>query len=179
MKSFALAALACCAVVPLTASADVVLPTGPYAGAGVGDAKFSSGGFSEHATAWRAIAGYQLTPNWGLEGSYLKPETISASVGTASATQKTSAFTAQVIGNIKFGGPWQGVATVGATFWQNDISARNGTATASLSEDGIDLVYGGGVAIQVGRAWLRGMYEHAELGEGSVGLFSASVVFRF
>lgn len=169
---------ACAALVSLGAYAQQ--PSGPYLGAALGSADISID-VDEDATyktdkfTWGVNLGWQITPYFGVEASYLKPSTIKEVIGSDSVSGKLSGITASLIGTLPLNERWSVHARLGGIVAKEKYSATISGLSYSYSDDTAELLYGVGAGVIVEGAKLRLDYQRAEFDYGKVGLLSLGI----
>ena len=147
----------------------------------------------EKDTGWKFYGGYQFTPNFAVEFGYVDLGETGASgndsvLGTTSVTIEASGFSAAALGAIPLGDRFALFGKVGLFRWDVDARASSSVfGSGSLSESGIDFLFGAGAAMSLGRSlslrveWERfsDVGDNATTGEADVDFLSAGIVLRF
>lgn len=177
-----LPAVALAVLSPCSLAADVVLPRGPYAGAGLVTGQARVAGSREDSLLFRPIVGYHFTVPVAIEASMLVGERFNfREHGTPVwGALTTRAATVQGVAHVDYGGPWQMIGTLGAVAWDTNLKGYDGAAKYAASDSGVGLMFGAGFSAYVGgRHWLRAMYERADIGEQSLNLLTFSYTASF
>ena len=125
--------------------------------------------------AWKAYAGYRLSPTIALEGAYVKFGEHESSLQVAnSATtadhmsikSKANGLNVSGVASAPLSDSLNLFGKMGALFWKNKTNVElteNSTTVGkgSLSQDGTDVSLGAGAEYKVNDNWgIRGEYEH-------------------
>jgi len=142
------------------------------------------GACDDSDNAWKLFAGYQFTPNWGLEAGYVDlGETIFTS-GLNKTTQESSALSLAVVGTAEYTDQFDVFAKVGAFRW--DMDTRATLADQAENDDGTSLLLGIGAkyhftdyfGMQAEWEWYQDIGEREKIGGKSdinmlsIGLFA-------
>ncbi|MFC3283307.1 outer membrane beta-barrel protein [Litchfieldella rifensis] len=180
--------------------------TGLYLGAGIGQStldndtldELSDIGFNtdDSDTGYKLFVGYDFSPNFALEASYLDfgDFTADASVMdgsdtvTANIDASADGFGFALLGRLPIAAGFGIHAKVGLLAWDGEVSGtvrENGTTTfqARGNADGTDPFYGVGAEYVISRVMVRGEYERYDLSDSgedfTIDLLSASVGYLF
>lgn len=161
-------------------------PVGPYVGASYGVVSVNDSDFDDDNTAPSIIAGWQLTPYFGIEGGY----TDFGRSGGDLARADIDGYSLAATGRLPLTDSFALFAKVGQFWWDTDV--RVGGFRDSYS--GNELTYGAGVLFNVTESLeFRVAYDRLdvdldrdEIGpiasgdfDATVDVLSAGLVFRF
>jgi len=175
-------ACALAAFAALGMSVPAMAAEGFYAGASGMQSRFDADDFEvddvdDEDTGWKIIAGYRASPNFGVEAAFTQFGKAEApAVGVEGPFEaKAQAFSVFGVAMAPVG-PVNLFAKVGAA----RIDAE-GTVGAVLFEDKeIELAYGAGAQLDVGRIGLRVEYEKFDTDViGDLDVISAGITFSF
>lgn len=125
---------------------------GLYGGASMGRAEVddfctdSIGKCEDNDNAWKLFAGYQFTPNWGLEGSYVDFGEFSDRAGDLLTVKaQVDALGLAVVGTAPYSEQFAVFAKAGAFRWDLDLRADSTVFppySAAVDDDGTSLQLG-------------------------------------
>lgn len=180
--------------------------TGLYLGAGIGQStldndtldELSDIGFNtdDSDTGYKLFVGYDFSPNFALEGSYVDfgdftaDITVTDGTNIANGNLKASAdgFGFALLGRLPIHGGFGIYGKVGLIAWDGDISGTarvNGDIVFEGRDgaDGTDPFYGVGAEYVINRVMVRGEYERYDLSDRgedfTIDLISGSVGYLF
>lgn len=117
-----------------------------------------------NGTAMRFAAGYQVNPNFGIEGGYVDTGTMSytatATGATISSDVKGTGFQFALVGTAPINDSFAAFGKVGYTALSMKSNARINTTSVSLTEDKNSGGFGFGAKYKLSeKLWLRGEWE--------------------
>jgi len=129
---------------------------GLYGGASFGRSevddfcKESFGKCEDNDNAWKLFAGYQFTPNWGLEGSYVDFGEYSDRAGDLLTVKaQADALSLVVVGTAPYSEQFSVFAKAGAHRWDLDLRAYSSLLPEqfAMDDDGVSLQLGIGAKL--------------------------------
>lgn len=182
----ALSALASVSVPALAADAD---SSGFYLGASVGGSNFKaecSDGVScsNPGTSFKLLAGYQFSPNWAVEGSYVDFGKIGHTFGNGHSSSKLHSFTLAGVGFLPLSDQAKLFGKLGAHHSEAKIEDNYYGTSSSETRSKSGAMLGVGFQYDFTKNFSgRVEYEWLNLGGGSSGsnlkLYTAGVVYKF
>lgn len=144
-------------------------------------------------SGWKLFVGNQFSPNAAVEIGYVdlgeaKISGTDSFLGSVSLDAESKGFNVALLGFLPVGQAVNLLGKVGLFRWDVDVTASSSSlGSGSLSESGIDLMFGFGASFNVGKTtairieWERftDVGDEDETGQSDVDLLSASLVFRF
>jgi OOP family OmpA-OmpF porin len=177
--------------------------TGPYIGAGVGQARYKdacadipaiaaslgvSSTCDERDTAYKIYGGYRFTPNLAAELGFTKPGKTKATVGAASAELKAWLVPVYAVGIVPlFDDRLWLMAKAGGVYWNAKLNASSPVASISNSDNGVAFAYGAGVQYNfTPQLGVRAEYEvfhnvgkEDTTGKGDIRMWTVGAVWQF
>ncbi|MEO6080637.1 MAG: outer membrane beta-barrel protein [Steroidobacteraceae bacterium] len=160
---------------------------GPYIGIAAGSTHISREITADYTYkadrfSWSALAGWNFTPNFGLEVSYLKPNKISETVtdggDTATVTGNLRAWTLNAVGTYPLNNTWSVHVRGGAVRLKETYDATlNGTFLGTASDSTTEFIYGAGIGVMVEKARLRLDYQRSEFPYGKGSVISLGIIW--
>lgn len=144
-----------------------------------------SGSVDGKDTAFKIFGGYQLTPNFAIEGAYadLGEATYSGTFGGAPVTGgkvEVSGFNVSAVGILPLAHRFSLFGKLGLFVWDAEASDVTGGVPFSAKADGTDLSFGLGGAYQLTQNLsLRAEWERFKLDNVDADMLSVGVAFRF
>jgi len=186
MKKSTLCLVAIVAVVAIPATA---ADNGFYLGASIGGSSIKVNDFDEELGeldfsggdfAYKLFAGYRLMSFFGVEAGYVDLGSPSDAVGDdINVKIGVDGWDAFAVGFLPIG-PVDVFAKLGLISWDADIRAAFENIVEHDSDDGIDVVWGLGVALRLGSLSFRAEGERFNLGDADeVYMFSVGATFTF
>jgi OOP family OmpA-OmpF porin len=161
--------------------------SGFYVGGGIGGSnyKMDCSGCSNPDVGFKLFAGYQFSPNFALEGSYLDFGKINYDSGDLHASVKLYSFTAAGVGIVPMGNQAKVFGKLGAHYSTADADAgyRGRSGSGSASKGG--LLLGLGFQYDFTKNFSgRLEYEWLNFGSGALDnsnlqLYTANLVYKF
>ena len=163
----------------LSASAILTMPAqaadnGIYLGGSVGYSQLSEDILDLDATGFKLIGGWRFIDWLAVEANYVDFGSMSEDLGTDELRLDADGYSLSALAFLPVG-PVDLFARVGAFKW--DVSLR--TDFDRLSDDGTDLVWGGGVQFRVWSLSIRGEYERYDLDGADTDMFSLGATWTF
>ncbi len=212
MKKQAIIEIVAAALVASVPAAHAAGNEGWYAGASLGqsvqrlggsglDSAFAGQGITtstsmdRDTSAWSLFAGYQLNPNFALEGGYVNlgrfhySSTASApAADTLSGDYGVRGLEGSALGILPFGSGWSAFGKLGLMYSDTRLNAGSGGAVAVSDEShrGTDPLLGAGLSydltqnVSLRGEWTRyfGVGDSAT-GKGDIDRYSVGVAYRF
>lgn len=128
---------------------------------------------------WKAFAGYQFMPWLAIEGGYVDFGEVDERGSLIGADLGIDGWDAFVVGNLPI---WiiDVFAKVGVISWDADLDLTVGDETFSASDDGEDIAYGIGAALDLQHFAIRAEIERFEVGDiDDLYLFSVGASIQF
>lgn len=183
-NTLCLVAILAVAAIPATAA-----DNGFYLGASIGGSSIKVSEFDEELGtldfsggdfAYKLFAGYRFMSFLGVEAGYVDLGSPNDSVGDdINARIGVDGWDAFAVGFLPIG-PVDVFAKLGLISWDADIRAAFENIVEHDSDDGIDVVWGLGVAFRLGSLAVRAEGERFELGNADkVYMFSVGATFTF
>lgn len=169
----------------LASFSSYAVDNGIYLGAGIGQGgvQFEDRidgeriDFDADDTAYKFIAGWRFLDWLAVEANYVDLGSASDRIEGIDIRTDVSGVSLAALGFLPIG-PVDLFAKVGAINWDAEVSAR-GTGISG-SDDGTDLMYGGGVQFRVWSLSVRGEYEIFDVADAdTVDMISLSVTWTF
>ncbi len=170
-KGFAAALLAASAMLALPAQA---ADNGVYFGGSVGYSQLSEDVLDLDATGFKVIGGWRFIDWLAVEANYVDFGAMSDEIDSEELQLDADGYSVSALAFLPVG-PVDLFARVGAFMW--DASIR--TDFDRLSDDGTDLVWGGGVQFRVWSLSIRGEYERYDLDGADIDMFSLGATWTF
>lgn len=170
-KGFAAALLAASSMLALPAQA---ADNGVYLGGSVGYSQLSEDVLDTDATGFKLIGGWRFIDWLAVEANYVDFGSMSEQIGTEDLRFDADGYSLSALAFLPVG-PVDLFARVGMFKW--DASLR--TDFDSVSEDGSDFVWGGGVQFRVWSLSMRAEYELYDLDGVDTQMFSLGATWTF
>ncbi len=156
-----------------------------YAGASVGPATVDlcddlSGlgvtGCDDDDTGLKLFAGSRINQNLAVELGWVDLGELKATAPGGPARLQVDGIQAAALGILPLNPTWRAFGKVGLYLWDVDARGPGG----SFSDDGTDIMFGGGAAWNVARGFdLRFEWERFDVDGDDIDMFSAGVQFNF
>lgn len=187
-KTRALAATLTLAFVAATIHAEI----GPYVGVSLGqsqvdvdfrDVDSSDFSIDDEDFAFKLFVGLELLGPLAIEASYRDLGTVTDGSGLIRATSETDGFDAFLVGRLPIG-PVSLFAKGGLIAWDSKVETSSpeqlGLPNIRIEDDGTDLAWGVGLAVEAWKVSVRGEIERFELDlPDDVMMMSIGVAFEF
>ena len=145
--------------------------------------------FEDKATGFRLLAGFQVNPNFAVEGYYANLGKYDLSVQTTgpattgSGDVELTGIGVDAVGILPFNATWSGLGRIGFFGWDADsrfsVSGGGTSSQDAVTETGTDLKFGLGIEWKVrADVRLRAEVEHY-LFDDPVTFLSLGLVYRF
>ena len=145
---------------------------GWYFGAGIGNSDPDVGGLDDD-TGTKFFAGYNLDGTWGLEGGFVDLGDFDVDFFPGSV--EVDGFQFAGVGNL----PVAEVSLFGKVGLYRWDAEANIAGTPIDDDDGIDVMWGFGIAFDIAENWLiRGEWERFDIDGDDVDMLSVSVIVR-
>lgn len=130
-------------------------------------------------TGFKIFGGYGINQNLAVEIGYIDLGEIEASGGGATIKAETDGVEAAAVGILPINRQFSVFGKLGLFMWDVSVSGSGPGGSASISDDGTDLMFGlGGSWNLTPQLSLRAEWERFDVDEDA-DFFSASVVYRF
>ena len=141
-------------------------------------------------SGWKAFAGYKITKNLAVEGSYTNlgeataRTVVTAPVaGTFNSTLEFESWSISAVGILPLNDQFSLFARLGLNVWNLDGSVTgtgSGSTTVTTGDDGADVVYGLGASYNFSQNLsLRGEWERYDFDGSDVDLLSVGLAWAF
>lgn len=175
-------ALSTLAAVGLAVNANVhaAEDSGVYFGIGGGEVNDKVDDFEGNGVAFKMFGGYAFNKYFAAEAAYIDAGELEDTVDGVDLTVESDGFVVAAIGKLPIGESFSLFAKAGYTFYDEKVSAQQGTLSFSEKNSDEDPLYGAGAELYLGsRFQLRAEYEVVDVSNADFNLLSISAALRF
>jgi len=163
-----------------TANAHADDDTGFYLGAGLGEVTDKAGEFESDGVGVKFFGGYAFSKYFAAEAEFLYAGVLKDTIDDVELKVESDGLIVAALGELPLGEAFSLFAKLGYTFYDEKVSAKRGTSSASEKNSDEDLVYGAGAKLDLGRMFqLRAEYEVVDVPDADFNMWSINAVFRF
>ncbi len=154
--------------------------SGFFVGLGAGEVNDKVDDFDANGVAIKLFGGYVFNRYFAIEGAYIDAGELKDTVDGVDIAVESDGIVISALGKLPIGEALSVFAKLGYTFYDEKVSARQGSLRFSENNSDEDLLYGAGAELLLGqKILLRAEYEVVDVANADFNILSASAAFRF